>query len=128
MSDSAQIKVRGNTTALYWMQKKPFTIKFSSKKNVLGMGSGKKWALIANLFDPTLLRNYVAFDTAQKMGIEYTSNQRFVELWLDGSYRGCYTLYEPVQQGVDRVDIDIKSNGGKKTFCSNLKIRASRTM
>ena len=116
LSDSAQIKVRGNTTALYWMQKKPFTIKFSSKKNVLGMGSGKKWALIANLFDPTLLRNYVAFDTAQKMGIEYTSNQRFVELWLDGSYRGCYTLYEPVQQGVDRVDIDIKSNGGKKDF------------
>ncbi|MBQ1437920.1 MAG: CotH kinase family protein [Ruminococcus sp.] len=116
LSDSAQIKVRGNTTALYWMQKKPFTIKFSSKKNVLGMGSGKKWALIANLFDPTLLRNYVAFDTAQKMDIEYTSNQRFVELWLDGSYRGCYTIYEPVQQGVDRVDIDIKSNGGKKDF------------
>ena len=37
LSDSAQIKVRGNTTALYWMQKKPFTIKFSSKKNVLGI-------------------------------------------------------------------------------------------
>ncbi len=116
LSDSVQFKVRGNTTGLSWMQKKPFTFKFKTKKNVLGMGSGKKWVLIANLFDPTLLRNYVAFDTAQKMGIEYTSNQRFVELWLDGSYRGCYTLYEPVQQGNDRVDIDIKSNGGKKDF------------
>lgn len=124
LSDSVQFKVRGNTTGLWWMTKKPYTFKFSKKKNVLGLGSGKKWALIANLFDPTLLRNYIAFDTAQKMGIKYTSNQRFTELWVDGSYRGCYTLYEPVQVGDDRVEIDIKGNGGKKDFM--LEFEASR--
>ena len=116
LTDAASFKVRGNTTSLYWIDKKPFTFKFNKKKNVLGLGSGKKWALIANAFDPTLLRNRVAFDLAKQLGLEYTSNQRFVELWVDGSYRGLYALYEPVEEGKDRVNIDIEGNDGKKDF------------
>lgn len=116
IEDSVSFKVRGNTTALSWIQKKAFTFKFSKKKDVLGMGKGKKWALIANAFDPTLLRNYLAFETARELGLEYTSNQKFVELWLDGSFRGSYVLYEPVQAGADRVDIDAEGNGGMKDF------------
>lgn len=116
LEDSVQFKVRGNTTAMTTVLKKSFTFKFAKKKNVLGMGSGKKWALVSGSFDPTLMRNYVAFDFAQEMDIPYTSNQRYVELWVDNSYRGCYLLYEPVQQGKDRVNIDIESNEGKKDF------------
>ena len=85
LEDKASFKVRGNSTAL--AEKKPFTFKFSKKKDVLGMGKGKKWALLANCFDPTL-----------------------------GVFKGCYTLMEPVQQGKDRVDIDIESNNGMKDF------------
>lgn len=116
LSGEVEFKVRGNTTALTWVTKKAYTFKFSKKKDVLGMGKGKKWALIANAFDPTLLRNYAAFDMAHELGLDYTSNQKFVELWVDGSFRGCYILYEPVQEGKDRVDIDIESNDGKKDF------------
>lgn len=116
LSDSCEFKVRGNTSSMDTIKKKSFTFKFSKKKNVLGMGSGKKWALVNNVFDPTLLRNYLAFDFARELGLDYISDTQFVELWLDGSYRGCYQLYEPVQDGADRVDIDVKSNGGKKDF------------
>lgn len=116
LDDSVSFKVRGNTTSLSWITKKPFTFKFSKKKNVLGMGKGKKWALIANAFDPTLLRNYLAFDIAHELELPYASNQKFVELWVDGSFRGSYILYEPVQEGSDRVDIDIESNNGMKDF------------
>ena len=116
LTDSVQFKVRGHSTALTFVTKKAFTFKFDKKKDVLGMGSGKKWALLANTFDPTLLRNYIAFDLAQRMGLAYTSEQRFVELWVDGSYRGCYTLMEPVQEGKNRVDIDIESNDGMNDF------------
>lgn len=125
LSGAVNIKVRGNSTAMAHVTKKSFNFKFSKKKNVLGMGSGKKWALLANCFDPTLLRNYLVFDLAKELGLDYTSEQRFVEVWLDGSYRGCYTLYEPVQEGKDRVDIDIKSNDGMKDFL--LEYEASRT-
>ena len=116
LSDSVNFKVRGNSTALLSITKKAFTFKFEKKKNVLGMGKGKKWALLANAFDPTLMRNYIAFEFAREMGLAYTSEQRYVELWVDGSYRGCYTLMEPVEEGSDRVDIDIDSNDGMKDF------------
>lgn len=116
LSDSVKFKVRGNTTAMTGIQKKAYTFKFTAKKNVLGLGSGKKWALLANAFDPTMLRNRIANDIAHELSLEYTSNKTFVELWVDSSYRGCYELFEPVEEGRDRVDIDIESNGGKHDF------------
>lgn len=123
--DAITLKVRGNSTAMEHVTKKSFNFKFAKKTEVLGMGKGKKWAMLANCFDPTLLRNYLAFDLAQELGLPYTSQQRYAELWLDGSYRGCYTVYEPVQEGRDRVDIDIESNDGKKDFL--LEYESSRT-
>ena len=121
LSGSVLFKVRGNSTAMSSISKKAFTFKFDKKTDVLGMGKGKKWALLANCFDPTLLRNYTAFELAREMGVPYTSEQRIAELWLDGEYRGCYTVYEPVQQGKDRVDLDIESNGGKNDFLIELE-------
>ena len=116
LSDDCSFKVRGNTTALSWITKKPYTFKFGKKKDVLGLGKGKKWALIANAFDPSMLRNYTVFSLAHEMGLSYTSNFKVVELWVDDSFRGCYMLFEPVQEGKDRVDIDIEGNDGKKDF------------
>lgn len=109
LADSCSFKVRGNTTALSWIEKKAFTFKFAKKKDVLGMGKGKKWALVANAFDPTLLRNMTAFEIARELEIPYTSEYRVVELWVDDSFRGCYLLFEPVQEGKDRVDINIEN-------------------
>ncbi len=80
------------------------------------MGKGKKWVLIANHFDPTMLRNYLAFSIAKELDIPYTSEFKYVELWVDGSFRGTYMLFEPVEEGKDRVDIDIESNDGKNDF------------
>lgn len=116
IEDAVQFKVRGNTTAMVGITKKAFTFKFDEKKNVLNLGEGKKWALLANTFDPTLLRNLVVNNIAHELDLPYTSNQQVVELWVDNSYRGCYTLYEPVEKGKDRVDIDIDSNNGMKDF------------
>lgn len=116
LSDSVRFKVRGNSTALPSVIKKAYTFKFDDKVNLLGMGKGKKWALLANAFDPSLLRNYIAFDFANYMELGFTSEQCIVELWLDGSYRGCYTLMEPVEKGKDQVDIDIESNNGMNDF------------
>ena len=123
LTNNCQLKVRGNTTALSWIEKKAFTVKFDKKTDVLGMGKGKKWALVANAFDPTLLRNYMAFSLAKKLGLAYTSEFRFTELWVDGVFRGCYFLTEPVQEGKDRVDIDIERNDGKNDFLIEYEAR-----
>lgn len=121
LTEAVKIKVRGNSTALPSVTKKAFTLKFDSKQDILNMGKAKKWTLLANAFDPTLMRNYIAFDFAQTMGLEFTSQQQYVELWLDDSFRGCYVLTEPVEEGSTRVDIDIESNDGMNDFLVELE-------
>lgn len=116
LTDACSFKVRGNTSAMTFIEKKGYTFKFEKKKDVLGMGKAKKWALIANVFDPTMLRNAMALEFADHFGLPYTSEYQFVEVFLDGSYRGCYQLTEPIHEGTNRVDIDIESNDGKKDF------------
>ena len=116
LEDEIELKVRGNSTALTSIQKKAFAFKLSKKRDVLGLGKGKKWVLLANAFDPTLLRNAAANELAHGLELEYTSNRTFVELWLDGSYRGCYDLYVPVQAKPERIDLDVESDGGLRDF------------
>ena len=110
VSNSILVKVRGNSTAFESIAKKSYTFKFDKKKNVLNMGSGKKWALVSNIYDPTLARNYTAFSLAHELGIQYTSDFKVVEVWMDNSFRGCYLLFEPVDKGNDRVNIDVNEN------------------
>lgn len=113
-SDSGSIKVRGNSTAK--AEKKPYKIKFDDKQNLLEMGSYKKWVLLANCFDPTLMRNHIVFDFAAQLGFAYVPQDAYAELWLDGVYKGCYELIEPVEVKKGRVDIDIDGNGGLNDF------------
>lgn len=114
--DYGTANVRGNSTAN--AAKKPYNFKFSSKQNVCGMGKAKKWSLLANLFDKTLMRNQIAMDfqreleaTQEKFADEvektFTSECEPAELYIDGNYVGTYTLIESVQVAGTRVDIDI---------------------
>lgn len=65
------VRLRGNTTQVY--PKKPFAVKFNEKKSVLGMPKHKRWVLLANWLDHSMIRNTVAFDIAQ--GVEYAWRQ-----------------------------------------------------
>jgi len=102
------IKIRGHSTSSG--VKSPYNIKFSSKLNLLGLGEGKKWNMLANLYDKTQLRNILAYSFAQDVGIEYTSNSRFAEVYVNGVYSGLYQICEPVAVGKTRVDINIDDN------------------
>lgn len=101
----SQIKVRGNSTA--WGAKRPYNFKLSSKTNVLGMGKGKKWCLLANMFDKSLMRNKLMFDFTHDIGLDYVPDTKMVDVWFNGAYAGCYLLTEPVEANTNRVDIDV---------------------
>ena len=105
IDNESKIKVRGNSTST--LAKKPYNIKFSEKVDLYGFGESKKWSLLADAMDPTMLRNRVSLDFAREMELEYTSNCEYVELWLDGEYLGNYLLTESVETGKNRVDIDV---------------------
>lgn len=101
------IKGRGNST---WTHpKKPYNIKLEKKTDLLGMGSAKRWVLLANYWDKTLLRNYLTLTLGKDMGLEFTPECRFVDLYINGEYRGNYLLTEKVELGKNRVDV---GNGG----------------
>lgn len=109
VSDSgARIKVRGNSTSSG--AKKPYNIKFSKKTDVLGMGECKKWYLLANMYDKSLLRNKLAYDFAADTGLAYTQQSTFCEVYLNGKYVGNYQICESIGVGKSRVDIDTDLN------------------
>lgn len=102
-SPLAQIKGRGNAT--WEAPKKPYNIKFKSKTDLLGMGKAKKWTLLANYLDETLLRNVYAWEYAKAFGLYYSSDYRHVDLYINGEYLGNYIICESVEVGQERVAI-----------------------
>ncbi|NCB41321.1 MAG: hypothetical protein EOM59_01675 [Clostridia bacterium] len=105
---AAKIKIRGNSTA--YLSKLPFNIKFDSAQSVLGMPAGKKWSLLANYIDTSLMRNKLAYDFAEEIGLAYSCKSAYAEVWLNGEYNGNYLVVVPVEAGKDRVDIDPDDN------------------
>lgn len=99
-----QIKGRGNST--WGMPKKPYRIKLGKKSDILGMGVEKDWILLANYADKTLMRNKLALDLGNEMGLEYTSKAEYVDVILNGEYIGNYLLCEQVEISETRIDID----------------------
>ncbi len=90
------IKGRGNST---WdFPKKPYNITFyeasdfnnKDKAQLIPGVKAKKWSLLANHLDNSLLRNKVAMDLANELGIGLPS--RFVDVWMNGEYLGNYLL------------------------------------
>lgn len=87
------IKGRGNSTWGY--PKKPYTLKLDSKTSVLGMPKHKRWALLANWMDRTLLRNDVSLELGRRSkALGWTPDGRFVELILNGKHMGNYYVCE----------------------------------
>ena len=104
-----EIHGRGNFTWLY-LPKKPYQIKFDKKTSVLGMAANKKWVLLANHADPSLMRNMTAFSFARDLGFANAPEYRYVDLYVNGSYRGNYQVTEKVEVQTSRVEL--KSNNG----------------
>ena len=105
---TANIRVRGNSTAV--TEKKPFRLKFDKKRNMLGLNDGakcKSWCLMADYYDYSLMRNSLSFRMCQQLldGYSFASECTWVELYVNGDYRGVYLLCEQTQINPHRVDI-----------------------
>ena len=111
------VRLRGNTTQEY--PKKPFAMKFTSKKSVLGMPAHKRWVLLANWLDHSMIRNSVAFDIAHAIEDAWKTNSS-IEPGIPWNVHG---------QNVELVFIE--SNGkahhvGNYFLCEQIKIDENR--
>lgn len=92
-----KLKIRGNSTRGY--EKEPYNITLDENTTLLGMSSSKKWTLIANYRDKSLLRNEIMYNLGSRIGIQYTPEVRQVNLYIDGDYRGTYLICQKVEVG-----------------------------
>lgn len=105
----AGIRLRGNASRNF--AKKSYKIKLNEKKNLYGLAQGKekKWVLIANHCDQSLLRNYAALTLHNELlGSSWAPGCMSVELFIDGHYKGVYMLAEQIEVSKDRININDK--------------------
>lgn len=122
--DMNSLKGRGNST---WTQfeKKPFAMKLESEADLLGMGAAEKWILLANADDPSNMRNKMIYDYADAIGMPYSPESRWVDLYLNGEYSGLYLLCERIEIHEERLDISEPDNSGNGSYIVSMEL-ASR--
>ena len=105
----ALTRLRGNTSQDY--PKKPFAIKLNKKAGLLGMPKHKRWVLLANWKDKSLIRNHIAFGIAQKFAATFSDSTpwqvhgQFVEVVYNGVHVGNYYLCEQIKVDENRLNV-----------------------
>ena len=99
-----EIRGRGNST---WdlHPKKPYQMKFSTKKKFLGMPEDKKWIFLAEYSDKTMLRNSTVFEMGYISNLDWTPESEFAEVYINDEYRGTYNIAQKVEETNRRVAI-----------------------
>lgn len=109
------VRLRGNSTQK--LPKKPFAVKLTSKQPILGMPTHKRWCLLANWLDRSMIRNLVGFAAAKATteawkaegideGMVWNPSGKSVELVIDGHHVGNYLLCEQIKIGSKRLNIN----------------------
>ncbi len=100
------VKVRGNSSANDTVL--PYRIKFNEKQNMLGLHDGKEyksWVLLKSNWN--LIPDFMALSLAEEIfdGKYYSSDCTYVNLYINGEFKGIYLLCEHTQAADDRVDV-----------------------
>ncbi|UKK54887.1 CotH kinase family protein [Prevotella sp. E2-28] len=103
--DSVSIRGRGNST---WnLSKKPYKLKFLNKEKFLGKGyaKAKKWTLLANAGDKTMIRNAVTSALGEFTSLKFNPAYKFVDMVLNNEYIGTYQISDQIDVRPHRVNI-----------------------
>jgi len=102
------VEIRGSSSQMF--PKKSYGLETwdalgnSVDTSLLGMPSENDWILNANYTDKSLMRNTLAYQVFQNMGL-YATRYQFVELVLNGQYKGVYIFSEKIKRNKNRVNI-----------------------
>ena len=94
--DNAEVRIRGrgNSTWVRGPEKRPLRLRFPEARHMFGSEyAHRDWILIADLFDPSLMRNHSAFYLTGLMeNLDFTPSAQFVHLYVNWEYKGVYQL------------------------------------
>ncbi|HTD68049.1 MAG TPA: CotH kinase family protein, partial [Candidatus Limnocylindria bacterium] len=118
-----QFEIVGQTSAGFvWngVPKPPYRIELNDELGndrsapLLGMPSEADWSLRSPFTDKCLMNDFLGYELWEDMG-HYSCRRRFVEVFVDtgggklsypGDYFGVYVLFERIEIGNDRVDLE----------------------
>lgn len=111
-----ELRGRGNST--WGAEKKPYRIRLAkngnSSNSLFDMPEARNWALLANYYDGTSMRNAIALCLGQNLLTEtWTPKYHFTTVDYNGEYQGLYMLAEHVEIAPHKVNIpkdDITGN------------------
>ena len=116
---NVMIRVRGHSSRRF--EKANYFIRFvnddgtNNPQSFLGMDSHHEWALHGPFLDKTLIRNYMCYNIAGEI-MEYSPNVRFLELIINGEYRGVYLALETITSGKEGARLSLEVNKKDNTF------------
>jgi len=114
-------KIRGRGQSTWGQPKNPYKVQFSNDAayakvpDFLGMPKNRNWALLADYFDRSLMRNKLVLSLGGSSvfsdGLKWTPSGQHLEVWLNGDYVGVYLLTEDIR--IDPARLNIKKMSSK---------------
>lgn len=123
------IELRGQSSLRF--PKKSYGLELRSRGGdgrdvgLLGMPADDDWVLQAPYVDRSLMRNVVAYDVARWVG-RWAAQTRFVEVWLNGRYRGVSVLTERPELNDERIDVPGEGVSGRYLVEMTFEYQARR--
>lgn len=99
-----ELKGRGNSS---WeaFDKKSYQLKFQWDISLMGMEPARKWVLLSNSGDDSLMRTQLVSQAVADWPMAFAASFRYVDLWVEGEYLGTYLLGEKVELGQSRLPL-----------------------
>lgn len=102
------IELRGQSTQMFPMKAYGIELRDaagnSQDKSLFGLPKESDWVLYAPYNEKTLMHNFLAYTMSREMG-HWSANCRYVEVIVNGDYRGIYVFMEKIKRNSGRVNI-----------------------
>jgi hypothetical protein len=106
MTNYYEVSVKGRGNSTWKLAKKPYRLKFDEKEKFGNSGANsKKWNLLANAGDKTMIRNALTFELGKFTSLAFNPSTKFVDLIINGEYMGTYQITDQIEVKKKRVDI-----------------------
>jgi|GEM_PF-611920 len=112
----SKIKGRGNYTWSQARDKKAYNISLDTKVSILGIDCAptKKWSILAEVADHSLLCNRAGFALAHQMDVGQDTAS--ADVWMNGEYQGCYTVTPKYDSYVTKDGFLIENDNYKESL------------
>ena len=125
---TGRVRGRGRSSWSRHPEKRSLAIRFDDRVRMPGASDRhRRWVLVANHQDKTLMRDYAAYHIgAQLSGMYWSPYASFVHLYVNGEYMGVYLLADERNVGPGRAQLTADTNPAVSEYLLQMDWRLYR--